>query len=74
MPKEMSFFNKGEENNGDFIQKELQHFHNTVNIARGDEVEIAFGDTKGLIGIVKDLRGNIAIIEPKKNLGVNLIE
>jgi transcription elongation factor len=74
MPKEMSFFNKGEENNGEFIQKELQHFHNTVNISRGDEVEISSGDTKGLIGIVKDLRGNIAVIETKKNLGVDSIE
>lgn len=35
------------------MQKELQHFHNAVSISRGDEVEIAYGDTKGLVGKVK---------------------
>lgn len=46
-----------------------------MSISRGDEVEIAYGDTKGLVGKVKEIRGNIATIEiTKKNLGVDCIE
>lgn len=37
-PKEMSFFNKGEDNSSDFMHKQLPHLHSTINIVRGDEV------------------------------------
>lgn len=56
------------------MQKELPHFHNTVSISRGDEVEIAYGDTKGIVGKVTDIKGNIATIETKKNLGIESLE
>jgi ribosomal protein L24 len=56
------------------MQKELPHLHTTINITRGDEVEIVEGDLKGVVGTIREVKGNIAVIEPRKNLNIDVIE
>lgn len=50
--KEAELFKK-DDSLTEFTRKELKYLASTINIVKGDDVEVVFGDMKGVVGVVK---------------------